>query len=223
MKRVLLPLFLLLMTSSSLVLAEDFKRFEFQPFGGFTASGSIPLVGDDGISHGSIQIASSYNVGATFAVNLNALDAIEGQWASQFTDGRLPVEIAVPQTSGTLTPFDLRIDQVHLNFLHHYTIADPSALPYVMAGLGATTYHADGNGRSDSKSYFSFSLGGGIKYFLSSHFGLRGEARWSPTLLSSAGSGLWCSIGGAGASCVINLKTSLQHQLDLTGGVVFRF
>jgi opacity protein-like surface antigen len=223
MKRILLQVLWLLIAGSSSAPAEDFKRFEFQPFGGFTGSGSIPLKSEDDVSHGSIQVDSSYNVGATFAVNLNALDAIEGHWQRQFTEGRLPVEIVVPQSSVNLRPFDLKIDQIHCNFLHHYEVADPRAMPYVMAGLGATTYHGGGNARTDSKSYFSFSLGGGIKYFLSSHFGFRGEARWSPTLLSASDSGFWCRIGGAGASCVIKLKASLQHQVDLTGGVIFRF
>jgi hypothetical protein len=135
----------------------------------------------------------------------------------------LPAEIAVPLPSGNLTAFNLKIDQFHCNFLHHYEIADPGAMPYVMAGLGATTYHANRNGQSDSRSYFSFALGGGMKYFITSHFGFRGEARWSPTLLSATDSSFWCNIGGSGATCLIKVKASLQNQVDLTGGIVFRF
>jgi opacity protein-like surface antigen len=222
MKNMLLQLFLLT-ASSSLVLAHDLKRFEFRPFGGFTTSGSIPLIGEDDVSHGSIHVDSSYNVGAAFAVHLNSLDSIEGQWQRQFTEGRLPVEISAPKTPGNPPSFNLKIDQIHCNFLHQYRIADPRAMPYVMAGLGATTYYGNDEGRSRSKTHFSFALGGGVKYFLSDHFGFRGEARWSPTLLSSSDSSFWCIVGGSGASCTIKLKTSLQHQLDLTGGVVFRF
>jgi len=222
MKNVWLQLPLLILLASSTVLAEDFKRFEFQPFGGFTASGSIPLITGDDVDHGSVHVNSSFNLGGNFAVNLNELDAVEAHWQRQFTEGRLPAGVAAPLSSGQLPAFDLKIDQIHCNFLHHYRIADPKAMPYVMAGVGVTTYYADGNGQSDSKSYFSVALGGGVKYFLTSHFGFRGEARWSPTLLSSSGSSLWCSVGG-GATCLINLKTSVQHQLDLTGGIVFRF
>ena len=223
MKKLWMHLPLLMVASSSVVLAGDFKRFEFQPFGGFTASGSIPLITHDNVHHGSIHVKSSLKVGATLAVNLNALDAVEGLWQRQFTEGRLPVEIAVPLSSENLTAFDLNIDQIHCNFLHHYQRADSRATPYVMAGLGVTIYRANRNGHSDSRSYFSCALGGGIKYFLTSHFGFRGEARWSPTLLSASDSSFWCSIGGSGATCLLNLKTSLQHQLDLTGGIIFRF
>ncbi len=223
MAKKCLQTLLLILAGTSWCLAGDFKRFEFQPFGGFTVSGGIPLTADDGNTHGSIPVNSSYNVGATFGVNFNVLDAVEGYWRRQFTEGGLPSEIVVPVSSGNLTPFDLKIDQYHLNFLHHYMLSDPRAFPYVIAGVGATTYYANSNGQRDSLSRFSFSLGGGIKYFLTNHVGFRGEARWAPTLLSASDSAFWCSIGGAGANCVVHLKTTLQNQLDLTGGVVFRF
>ncbi len=223
MKKTWIHLVLLFATGSSVALAGDFKRFELQPFGGFTGSGSIPLIGDDHVHHGAVRVKSSFNAGTTFAVNLNALDAVEAFWQRQFTEGRLPAEIAAPVSAANTTAFNLRIDQFRCNFLHHYEIADPRARPYVMGGLGVTTYYAEQNGITDSRSYFSFALGGGIKYALTSHFGLRGEARWSPTLLSASDSSFWCRIGGSDASCVIKLRTSLQHQVDLTGGVVIRF
>ncbi len=162
MKKVLMLSLLLFAATGPAAAADDFKRFEFHPFGGFTASGSIPLVTDDDAHHESVHVNSSYNVGAAFAVNLNALDAVEAFWQRQFTGGRLPAEIAAPLSSGGSPAFDLKIDQFHLNFLHHYQIADPRAMPYVMAGLGATTYHASRSGMSDSRSYFSFSIGGGM-------------------------------------------------------------
>lgn len=223
MKGVWLQILIIVIAGSSEVWADEFKRFEVQPFGGFTASGSIPLKAEGDGSHASIHVNSSHNIGATFSINLNELDAIEGHWQRQFTEGRLPAGIVDPQSSGSVTPFNLNIDQMHCNFLHHYRIADPRLMPYVMAGLGATTYYGSGSGQNKSKSYFSFALGGGLKYYFSRHFGIRGEARWSPAVLSASDSSFWCSIGGEGANCAIDLKTSLQHQLDLTGGVLFRF
>jgi hypothetical protein len=215
---IVLPLLLL---GGSTALAGEFKRFEFQPFGGFTVSGSIPLTGDDGVSHGSVHVNSSYSVGATFAVNLNELDAVEAFWQRQFTEGRLPAEFATPLSPGGMTGFDLKIDQIHCNFLHHYKIKEPRAMPFVLAGLGVTTFRAGRNGQSYSD--FSFSIGGGMKYFFTDHLGIRGEARWSPTLITASDSSFWCNIGGEGATCEVKLKASLQHQLDLTGGIVFRF
>jgi hypothetical protein len=213
----------ILVCVSSVVQANDFKRFEFQPYAGFTASGGIPLKAEDGVSAESVEVNSSYSFGMTFSLYFNELDAVEGSWQRQFSEGRLPADIGGGHTPGGMTPFSLNIDQIHCNFLHHYKIANPDVSPYVMAGLGATTYYGSGNGISDSKSYFSFAIGGGVKFYFSRYLGFRGEARWSPTVLSASDSGFWCSIGGAGANCLINLKASLQHQLDLTAGIVLRF
>ena len=219
-KRIWLSVFLLMIAGSSSAVAGDFKRFELQPFGVFTASGKIPLTSSDNSRNGSAHVDSSYGIGATFAVNLNTLDAVEVRWQRQFTEGRLSLDIAAPAIPGA---FNLKIDQVHIDFLHHYEIAGTKATPYVMAGLGATIYHAGSNELRDSESHFSFALGGGIKYFFTNHIGIRSEARWSPTLLSASDSRFWCRVGGAGATCVVKLKISLQHQLDLTGGLVIRF
>jgi hypothetical protein len=216
-----LPLALLL--AAGPLCAGDFKRFELQPFGGLTASGRIPLIGDDDVRRGSVHVNSSSNIGATFAVYLNELDSVEALWQRQFTEGSLPVESAEALFPGGAPGFGLKIDQAHANFIHQYQLRDSKAMPFVMAGLGATTYRANRAGQSVSKSYFSFALGGGVKYYVMPHLGFRGEGRWSPTVLSGSDSDFWCSFGGFGASCRIRLKTSLQHQLHLTAGLILRF
>jgi hypothetical protein len=110
MNKAWLQISLMILVGSSSSLAADFKRFEFQPFGGFTASGGIPLKTEDSTTHGTISVNNSHNIGATFGVNFNELDAVEGLWRRQYTEARLPSEIAVPASSGGLTSFDLKID-----------------------------------------------------------------------------------------------------------------
>jgi hypothetical protein len=214
---------LLILMNSSVVLSQDFKRFELHVSGGLIVSGGIPLDTAEDIHYESIKVSNSHAVGAAFAININRLDAVELSWQRQFTEGRLPAEFALPSSSGNPAVFNLNIDQYHMNFIHHYELSVPRTMPYVMAGLGATTYYANGNGISDATSYFSFSLGGGIKYYLNNHFGLLGEARWSPTVVSASDSSFWCQFGGSGADCLVNLRISLQNQMDLTGGLIFRF
>ena len=202
--------------------AQHFKRFEFLPYAGFSASGDIPVVSDENVS-GNIRVGSSLHAGTAFYVYLNKLDAIGVRWQRQFTDGSLPAIILEPAPQEDATSFNLNVDQYHADFVHHFELDNPKAEPYVMAGLGATTYYANRSGRSGSASFFSFALGGGIKYFFNSHFGFRGEARWSPTVLSASDSRFWCSISGEGANCTIDLNASIQNQLDLTGGIAVRF
>ena len=223
MKRNCFIIYILMVLASSILCAGDFKRFEIQPFAGATLTGGIPLESSDNVNLGTIHVDNSYNAGITLGVNINEEDAIEGLWRRMFTNGRLPAGLVDPGSSLSGTSFDLKIDQYHCNFLHHYTLNDPKAFPYVMGGLGATTYYASQNGLTNSLTRFSFALGGGIKYFFADHFGLRAEARWAPTVLSASDSRFWCSIGGAGAQCVVKLQGTLQNQVDFTGGVIFRF
>ncbi len=223
MKRNCLMIYILMGLASSIIYAGDFKRFEIQPFGGATLTGGIPLESSDNVNLGTIHVNNSYNAGVTFGVYLNEEDAVEGLWRRMFTKGELPAGFVDPGPSLSGSTFNLKIDQYHCNFLHHYTLNDPKAFPYVIGGLGATTYYASQNGQSNSLTRFSFALGGGIKYFFADHFGLRAEARWAPTVLSASDSRFWCSIGGAGAQCVVRLQTTLQNQVDFTGGVIFRF
>ena len=211
------------MMSCPVVLSQEFKRFEFHVSGGLTVSGGIPLDVDGDVRHLSIRVNYSQNVGAALAVNLNELDAIEVYWQRQFTEGRLPAELAALLSSESLSAINLNIDQYHMNFIRHYKISVPKTRPYVMAALGATTYRANWNGQSNSMSYFSFSIGGGVKYYLNDHLGLRGEARWSPTVISAPGSSFWCLSGGSGGACLVKLSTALQEQMDLTGGFFIRF
>ncbi len=202
--------------------AQNFKRFEFLPYAGFSASGDIPVESEENVS-GDIHVSSSLHAGAAFYIYLNELDAIGIRWQRQFTDGTLPAIIIEPAPREESTYFNLNVDQYHADFVHHFKLKNPEAKPYIMAGLGATTYYANRAGRSNSASYFSFALGGGMKYFFNDYFGFRGEARWNPTVLSTSGSSFWCSIGGEGAACIVDLKATIQNQLDLTGGIVVRF
>jgi len=223
MKKKYLMIYILMLIASSNICAGDFKRFELQPFGGATLTGGIPLESSNNVNLGTIQVDNSYNAGVTFGVNLNEEDAVEALWRRMVTKGRLPADVVDPGSSLNGTLFNLKIDQYHCNFLHHYTLNDPKAFPYVIGGVGATTYYASQNGQTNSMTRFSFALGGGIKYFFADHFGLRGEARWAPTVLTASDSSFWCSIGGAGAQCVVRLQTTLQNQVDFTGGVIIRF
>jgi hypothetical protein len=216
-------LILFVLMNCPAVPAQEFKRFEFHVLGGLTLSGGIPLDVEGDVRPYSIHVNNSQNVGVAFAVNLNELDAIELYWQRQFTEGRLPVELAALLSPESLSAINLNIDQYHMNFIHHYKISVPKTRPYVMAALGATTYRANWNGQSNLMAYFSFSIGGGVKYYLNDHFGLRGEARWSPTVVSPMDRGFLCQFGGSGGACFVKLSTALQEQMDLTGGLFFRF
>jgi len=95
LKKILMQISLWTAIGCSAVFAQDFKRFEFQPLGGFTASGDISLETEDNTDV-TVRVNSSYNVGASFGVYTNELDLIEASWQRQFSNGRIPSEIMNP-------------------------------------------------------------------------------------------------------------------------------
>ena len=70
-------------------------------------------------------------------------------------------------------------------------------------------------------SRFSASIGGGIKYYLADHFGLRLGARWLPVYVNSASSGYaYCDpLYG----CYDYYNTNYLNQGDAYGGLILRF
>src|SRR5947209_7933145 len=66
--------------------------------------------------------------------------------------------------------------------------ADRKPSPYVAGGLGFT--HSD-NATGSTNIAFAWNLGGGVKYNLARHFGLRADARLLPTYASKI-QGLVC-------------------------------
>jgi len=68
---------------------------------------------------------------------------------------------------------------------------------------------------------FAFAIGGGAKYNLSRHFGLRGQAKYSPTYLTSTHEGYWCDPFWRGCWAVGN--DHYLHEFDLSGGITLRF
>ena len=70
-------------------------------------------------------------------------------------------------------------------------------VPYFTIGGGVADFNPNFVGISTgSKTYGTFAMGGGYKYFFSPHFGLRGDARFYSTAVGSrtfyCGYGYYC-------------------------------
>ncbi len=68
---------------------------------------------------------------------------------------------------------------------------------------------------------FSGSVGGGIKYYLGDHFGLRLGARWMPVYINSSASGYESCSPYYG--CYVWYGTNYLNQGDAYGGLIVRF
>jgi len=70
--------------------------------------------------------------------------------------------------------------------------------PFLSGLLGVTRYHPKVEG-ADSEIEFGFSMGGGLKAFLSDNYGVRLDAR-AHSSFGNGGAGVACGMGGCGFS-----------------------
>jgi outer membrane protein with beta-barrel domain len=120
----------------------------------------------------------NYALGASFTVNLNRWIGIEGEGGATvglrqnfnvgptaFTDQRTP---SMWSYSG--------------NLVVNPAGSDRSLVPYATAGLGGLTMcpcgDAENLGVTTYETYLAGNVGGGLKWFSTRHFGLRGDYRF---------------------------------------------
>jgi hypothetical protein len=90
------------------------------------------------------------------------------------------------------------------------------AVPYGLLNLGVM--NMKGQTISFSQNWFTVGLGGGLKYYLSDHIGIRLQARLLLPM-QFGGIGVGCGSGGCGGG-VSTYTTVIQG--DFTGGVILR-
>jgi len=116
--------------------------------------------------------------------------------------------------------FKLKQDQYMGNFLFHLTDRESKLRPFGFFGLGASDLSPDRSGVS-GVTRFAFALGAGAKYNVSKHLGFRGQAKWSPTYLTTTDAGYWCDPFWGG--CWVVGNNHYLHEFDFTGGITLRF
>jgi len=197
------------------------NHFEASVTGGYTfsegVSGDVPFVTPSGTFTG-ITVKSGPSVGVSFAVITKAGGEVGFQWGRQMS--KLGVT-GVP----SFELGDMNIDQYHVNFAYN-ALPGAKTRPYLSIGFGATDYGAvaystaNRTGEVAGPVKFSFKIGVGVKSWFSNAVGLRAGANWIPTAISSHDSGYWCD---PYFGCYVGTTTTFSHQLELAGGVVFRF
>ena len=120
--------------------------------------------------------------------------------------------------------FDVGIDQAHFNFIHMTDTGDVQ--PFVLVGLGATHFTPTGPGSSDT--FFSFSIGGGMKWLWTDHIGMRFDARWTPAVVPR-GSHFFCGQTGTDACYATQPNSYFSHlypflnDIELTSGLILQY
>jgi len=131
--------------------------------------------------------------------------------------------------AGTVTVADMAVYNYQFPFTYNFLDSDSKVRPFLFFGLGWTQFSpgtlnsslpAIPPGRDlQSNSQFSVAMGGGVKYFITPKFGIKGMARWTPTYVTSQADGYWCNF----YYCAVVGDLKYVNQGEFTGGLFVRF
>src|SRR5258708_28266495 len=141
---------------------------EVMPMVGFQINGSKDLAGprNDRLDFKNVALRG---------LSIGYLNKEDGELELSWTRAYSSAEI---QRSGGAPPdrFDVRIEQFHLNGL--YMLDPPPLQPFVLLGIGATRFTP--TGELSTTTRVSVAIGGGVKWLLDDHIGLRLDGTWTP-------------------------------------------
>ncbi len=179
---------------------------EVTPYAGYTVGGSF----EDNTTGTSLDVKEGGNYGLV----LGWPDTPETQYELFY--GFQRTKVTGGGTFGGETLFDLDIHYLHLGGT--YIFAGEKTRPFLSGGLGATHFVPSGSGMN-AKTYFSVSLGGGVKVPISGHVGLRFEGRGFMTILPD-NTEIFC-VSSGGAACVVKVQGDVLGQILLMAGITF--
>jgi hypothetical protein len=184
-------------------------------------SGTAGWTFSDGVNVGAIDDSpirvdpkDAFSWGARLGFNLSPNTELGFLFASQATDLEASgiVNRSVSQT----------IYNYHGYFAYNFGDTDAAARPYILGGAGVTQYGslATAAGEIGGETQFSTTWALGLKMFPSPRFGLRLEARWTPTYIKSDPEGYWCDPYWG---CYTVSEAEYSNQYELSGGIIIRF
>lgn len=208
----------LLLTSSALALlchvgpatAQDKPfKFELTPFAGYRVGGSF----DEKNGDGRVELNDSSAQGIMFNIKANPNGQYELLYSRQSTDAN---------TEGFLTNDPtIDLDVEHFHFGGTYLFDGENTRPFLALTLGVSQFDP-GITESNSESFFSASIGGGVQLNATNRLGFRLEARAFTTFVEDDSQIFCASSGGAGA-CLIQVDARTLTQWEARAGLVFRF
>jgi len=146
-------------------------------------------------------------------------------------DSKLTLRGASPFSGGlqTVTLADMPVYNYQFPFTYNFLDADAKLRPFLFFGLGWTQFSPGAVNASlpalpagrdlQTSNKFSVAMGGGVKYFVTPKFGVKGMARWTPTYITSEADGYWCNF----YYCAVASDYKYANQGEFTGGLFVRF
>jgi hypothetical protein len=161
-------------------------------------------------------IAAGYRFEDSWDSSSEEHNLIEFRWMRQ--DSHLYVKqdpLHVNPLTASFRP-GVTLDHFLVDLTHEYTVRDYRVIqPFITVSLGATLLSAP----ASNTGRVAFGIGGGMKVFPTTHYGLRLQVEYLPTVMSGQLQNLVC----AGGSCVIGLYGGIMNQFQVSLGPAFRF
>lgn len=165
------------------------------------------------------EVEYELNDSPSFGLILNLRHQDPTQWEILYSRQQTEAEFQAGTTPGGEIDIDLHVLQLGGT----YQFEGEVARPYFAFTLGGTHVRASANANgSDSDTFFSGSIGVGMKFLPASRVGIRVEARAYGTLVDSS-TDLFCSTGPDQNICAIRLEGRMLSQVETFAGITVRF
>ncbi len=203
-------LLLLLALASGAAVADEGNGLELTAFGGYRMGGSVAAE-DDGID---IRLRDSSSAGLL----LNGRHRDNTQWEVHYSNQQTSARIS-DALSGAESVVDFDSNTLQLGGT--YLFEGEKVIPYLAFTLGGTHVRTRG-AEDESDTFFSGSIGLGLRLLPYSRVGIRLEARAYGTLVNDS-SQIFCSTGPDANVCAIRLKGDIVGQVETFAGITVRF
>ena len=192
---------------------------EITVFGGYRIGGAFEDIPDD--DAGTVDVDESLASGPKqklkdtpfFGLTLNVEQTEDAYY--EFSYSRQSSELQRDPA------FDLTVEYLHLGGLLQFSEPNDRVIPYFSMTVGATRFTPDQAGL-DTETEFSVGIGGGLKFPIAKHFGLRLEARGYITFLDS-NANIFCASANGSAGCDIRVRSDTFFQAQALLGVTASF
>ena len=178
-------------------------RFEISPFYGYRWGGGIETAGGQDLG---FQDGRAYGLSLDYSPKPDSDLMIELLWSRQDSGVDL-------QGVGGVNHVGLTVDEFQIGGV--VGTAYGRLHPYITGLVGASLFGPEGN---DSEARFSFSIGGGVKFFLFRNLALRADLRGYCTVVESEST--FISVGG---KTLAHFSGSTLWQGEVSGGLTLAF
>jgi len=162
------------------------------------------------------SFAWGFNVGVPVSPNLEVGFLFGQQMSALVADGTAKTEAG-----------DMTVSTYHGYVGYNFLESDAILRPYLLFGLGATSYGSvdytrigGATGQIGGFTQFSTTWGAGVKGFISDSLSWKGGIGWTPTYIKSDAEGWWCDPYWG---CYVVGDAQYSNQWQFNGGIVVKF